>query len=69
VIWKDSKPYVFCLIRNKEILLKPEETVRQLYIVTLMEDFKYPKSRIKLEYPVHFGREKRAKKNKMFRVN
>jgi len=25
-----------------------------------MEDFKYPKSRIKLEHPVHFGREKKS---------
>lgn len=59
LLWKDSKPYIVCLIRNKEILLKPEEIVRQLYICVLLEDYKYSKSRIKLEHPVHFGREKK----------
>src|SRR4051794_41030827 len=60
LVWKDSKPYVVCHIRNKEILLKPEEIVRQLYIVALMEDYNYPKSRIKLERSIHFGREKKS---------
>jgi type I restriction enzyme M protein len=60
IFWKDSKPYVVCLIRNKEILLKPEEIVRQLYIVALIEDYNYPKSRIKLEHSIHFGREKKS---------
>lgn len=27
---KEGKPYVVCAIRNKEIVLKPEEIVRQL---------------------------------------
>jgi type I restriction enzyme M protein len=60
IVWKDSKPYVVCLIRNREILLKPEEIVRQLYIAALIEDYGYPKSRIKLERSVHFGREKKS---------
>lgn len=46
---------------KKEILLTPEEAVRQLYIARLNQQYGYPISRIKLEYPVHFGREvKRA---------
>ena|SRR5688572_5185558 len=60
LVWKEDKPYITCLIRNKEILLKPEEIVRQLYVFALLEDYKYPKSRIKLEHPVHFGREKKS---------
>ncbi|CAH1758442.1 15411_t:CDS:2 [Entrophospora sp. SA101] len=60
IVWKNQNPYVVCLIRNKEILLKPEEIVRQLYIATLMEDYNYPKSRIKLEHSIHFGREKKS---------
>jgi|SRR6185436_5922450 len=60
IVWKDSNPYVVCLVRNKEILLKPEEIVRQLYIFVLMEDYNYPKSRIKLEHSIHFGREKKS---------
>lgn len=53
--------YVECIVRKKEILLTPEEAVRQLYIARLNQQYGYPISRIKLEYPVHFGREvKRA---------
>jgi len=59
IIRKDSQSYVVCLIRNKEVLLKAEEIVRQLYISVLLEDYKYPKSRIKLEHPIHFGRERK----------
>lgn len=52
---------VKCLVRNKEIVLKPEEVVRQLLIDRLMNDYNYPASRMQVEYPVYFGREvKRA---------
>lgn len=52
---------VTCLIRNKEIKLTPEEVIRQLFIDKLLHNYNYPKSRIQLEYHVHFGREiKRA---------
>lgn len=60
VVWRDSKPYTTCLIRDREILLKPEEVVRQLYLTSLLNDYKYPKSRIRLEHPIHFGREVKA---------
>jgi type I restriction enzyme M protein len=54
-------PYINCLVRNKEIRLTPEETVRQLYIYKLINEYGYPVSRIQLETPIHFGREvKRA---------
>jgi len=52
-------PYVKCLVRNKEIQLKPEEVIRQLYLMILIEDLKYPKERIEVEYSVTFGREKK----------
>lgn len=62
---KESKSgisyYVPCLIRDKEIKLTPEEIVRQLYLDKLINEYQYPKSRIQVEYSVHFGREvKRA---------
>ena len=58
---KGNKFYVDCLIRKKEIHLTPEEVIRQLYVMTLLEDFGYPASRMVLEYPVTIGREtKRA---------
>lgn len=60
---KKGKPYavVDCLVRNKQITLKPEEVVRQLLIYKLVYEYGYPVSRMQLEYPVYFGREvKRA---------
>ena len=52
-------PYINCIVRKKEIKLTPEEIVRQLYLMTLTEDFHYPISRMELEYIVTFGREKK----------
>lgn len=50
-----------CLIRNRDIVLKPEEIVRQLFIDKLVNEYRYPLSRMQVEYPVYFGREvKRA---------
>jgi len=47
--------FVRCLIREKEIRLKPEEVVRQLYLHRLMNEYNYPKSRIAVEFPVQMG--------------
>lgn len=56
-----SVPYVTCIIREKEIRLTPEETIRQLYVHKLITEYGYPKDRIQLETPIHLGREvKRA---------
>lgn len=52
-----EKPYVECLIRKKEILLKPEEVVRQLYLSLLNQQYKYAFDRMAVEHPVNFGRE------------
>lgn len=60
---KKGKKYAVteCLVRKKDIRLTPEEVIRQLFIDKLMVDYGYPVSRMKLEYPVYFGREvKRA---------
>lgn len=54
---KDGKFYVVCAIRDKEIVLKPEEVVRQLYAMKLLYEYGYPKQRIKFEHAIHFGRE------------
>ncbi len=54
-------PYIKCQVRNKDIVLKPEEAVRQLFLYKLTHDYNYPISRIEIEFPIHFGREvKRA---------
>ena len=57
IFLKNGKPYVNCIIREREIQLKPEEVVRQLYTKSLIEKYKYPKRRIAFEHPVAFGRQ------------
>lgn len=52
-------PYINCLVRKKDIKLTPEETVRQLYLQILIDDYDYPVERMELEYAVSFGREKK----------
>jgi type I restriction enzyme M protein len=54
---KNGKFYTTCIIRNKEIVLKPEEVVRQLYAMKLLREYGYSSQRIKFEHPIHFGRE------------
>jgi len=61
IVERNGKYFANCLIRKKEIRLTPEEAIRQLYVMTLLEDFAYPAKRMELEYGVSFGREiKRA---------
>jgi len=57
IFFKNDKPYISCLIRRKDILLKPEEIVRQLYTQKLISHYKYPMERINFEHPVKFGKE------------
>lgn len=44
-------------MRQKEVKLTPEEIVRQLYLDKLINVYKYPKDRIKVEISVQKGRE------------
>lgn len=44
-----GKQYIFCPIRKKYLVLQPEELVRQLLLVFLMEEKKIPKPRIAVE--------------------
>ncbi|MCD6564365.1 MAG: N-6 DNA methylase [Bacteroidales bacterium] len=57
---KKGKPYIKCIIRGKEIQLKPEEIVRQLYAAKIIKDYSYPEKRIKFEHPVQFGRQTKS---------
>ena len=52
-------PFIKCIIRDKDIQLKPEEIVRQLYAARLIKNYGYPKKRLFFEYSVNFGREKK----------
>ena len=53
--------FIKCIKRKKDIQLKPEEMVRQLYAKKLIDEYGYPESRLAFEHPVNFGRQtKRA---------
>lgn len=51
--------YIRCLVRNKDIVIKPEEVVRQLYLARLINKYSYEKRRIAVEHSVSFGRQKK----------
>ena len=51
--------FVKCIIRDKDVQLKPEEIVRQLYAAQLAKQYGYPKQRIAFEHSISFGREKK----------
>lgn len=53
-------PYVKCIVRDKDVQLKPEEVVRQLYAATLITQYGYAKKRLAFEYQVSFGKEKKS---------
>lgn len=46
---KENKTYIFDPIRKKDILLQPEELVRQLFIQHLLQERAYSKKLIKVE--------------------
>lgn len=54
---KNGKLYLHCVIREKEIQAKPEEIVRQLWLLRLTQEYGYPKSRLAIEYAITFGRD------------
>lgn len=56
-VQEKEKYFVNCIIRDKDIQLKPEEIIRQLYATILINHYGYDKSRLAFEYPVNFGRE------------
>lgn len=57
LIEKNNKPYIKCQVRSKEVQAKPEEIIRQLWLYLLLKHYKYPASRLTVEYPVTFGRD------------
>ncbi|MGI9256983.1 MAG: N-6 DNA methylase [Salinispira sp.] len=58
---KDKEtPFINCIIRDKDIRLKPEEVVRQLYAARLIKHYGYSKERLAFEHSVNFGREKKS---------
>jgi type I restriction enzyme M protein len=56
-IEKGEKAYFRCPVRKKDIAAKPEEAIRQLWIIRLTKHYAYPLSRLAVEYPITFGRD------------
>ena len=50
---------VYCDIRERAVKLTPEEIVRQLYTARLRKRYHYPLERIRFEFLVNFGRERK----------
>jgi type I restriction enzyme M protein len=57
LIDKNLRLYFRCPIRKKEIIARPEEAVRQLWILRLTKYYGYPLGRLSVEYPITFGRD------------
>ena len=55
-----ESPFVNCIVRDKDIQLKPEEIVRQIFTARLINEYGYPKKRLAFEHPVKFGRETKS---------
>ena len=69
IFLKNNKPYIKCLIRGKEIQLKPEEAVRQLFLQKLINSYGYKTSQIQVESEITFGREKKRADIVIFEKN
>ena len=51
----NGKEYVFCEWRRKFVRLTPEEYVRQSFLMSLVQQFGYPKELIAVEQPIRVG--------------
>lgn len=49
--------FIKCLVRDKDVQLKQEELVRQLWLDRLTTQLTYSKQRVAVEYPITFGRD------------
>ncbi len=51
--------YVQATSKQKARRALPEEIIRQLFVLSLLHDYKYPEGLIRLEFPIQMGREKK----------
>jgi type I restriction enzyme M protein len=52
---RDGKIYINCLKRKREIVAKPEEIVRQIFMVYVRDYLKYPISQVDVEVLIQMG--------------
>lgn len=55
IIEQTGKIYIKCQIKDKYLVAKPEEVVRQLWIRRLLNEYGYSKERIDVEKVIKFG--------------
>lgn len=53
----NATKFISCLVRKKDVQLKPEERTRQLWLARIIGEYGYPATRIQVEYPITFGRD------------
>ncbi len=51
----DRKVEIWCAKRDRWYKAKPEEVVRQLFLVWVQESLRYPLRRVKVEWPIQMG--------------
>ena len=51
--------YVQATARQNARRALPEEIIRQLFVLSLLHDYKYPEDRIRLEWQIQIGRERK----------
>lgn len=55
----DKSYYVQATPQQRARRALPEEIIRQLFVLSLIHDYKYPEGRIRLEWPIQMGRDKK----------
>ncbi len=55
----EKKYYVQATTQQRAKRALPEEIIRQLFVLSLLHDYKYPEERIRLEWSIQMGREKK----------
>jgi type I restriction enzyme M protein len=53
----DDKIEIYCAKRNRWLRAKPEEVIRQLFLVWIQETLKYSLQRISVEWPIQMGQD------------
>lgn len=52
---REGKIEIYCLSRSKWLRAKPEEVVRQLFLVYVRDSMFYPMERVGVEWPMQMG--------------
>ncbi len=65
----EDRPVIWDFIRKKDIILTPEEWVRQHFLRLLVDDLKYPKGLISVESGLEYNQRLKRTDIKVYRDN